>query len=230
EDEALATLDVLEVTARRRTESIQDVPVAVSAFSEDAMRNLQATNIDGLQGAEPNMDIAQGRGSSNSVNVFIRGTGQPAALQTFDPGVGMYVDDVYYSRISGALFSLFDVSQVEVLRGPQGTLYGKNSTGGAVKITTRNPFDDQGGSAELTLGDYGRAEGRVYAAGQLSDTLAVSVAAAKITRDGYITDPSTGQEYNDEDTTAARVKFAFRPSDTFNGTLSVDYTHQDNAL
>ena len=230
EDEALATLDVLEVTARRRTESIQDVPVAVSAFSEDAVRNLQATNIDGLQGAVPNMNIVQGRGSSNSVNVFIRGIGQPDALQTFDPGVGMYVDDVYYSRINGALFSLFDVSQVEVLRGPQGTLYGKNSTGGAVKITTRNPFDDQGGAVELTVGDYGRAEGRVYAAGELSETLAVSVAAAKITRDGYVTDPSTGQEYNDEDTTAARVKFAFRPSDTFNGTLSVDYTRQDNAL
>src|SRR3546814_15815526 len=73
--------------------------------------------------------IVQGRGSANSVNVFIRGIGQPDALQTFDPGVGIYVDDVYYSRINGALFSLFDVAQVAVLRGPQGTLYGKNSTG-----------------------------------------------------------------------------------------------------
>lgn len=225
-----ATLDTIEVTARRRTESIDEVPVAVSAFGEDALRDLQATNIDGLQGAVPNMNIVQGRGSSNSVNVFIRGIGQPDALQTFDPGVGMYVDDVYYSRINGALFSLFDVSQVEVLRGPQGTLYGKNSTGGAVKISTRNPFDDQGGSVELTAGDHGRLEGRVYAAGQLSDTLAVSLAAAKITRDGYVTDPATGEEYNDEDTTSARIKFAFRPSDTFSGTLSADYTRQDNAL
>jgi len=226
-----ATLDTIEVTtARRRAESIDDVPVAVSAFGENALRDLQASNIDGLQGAVPNMNIVQGRGSSNSVNVFIRGIGQPDALQTFDPGVGMYVDDVYFSRINGALFSMFDVSRVEVLRGPQGTLYGKNSTGGAVKITTRDPFEDAGGSAEITLGDYGRVEGRAYASTQLTDTLAASLSAARITRDGYVTDPSTGHEYNDEDTTAARMKFSFRPSDTFRGTLSLDYTDQDNAL
>lgn len=231
EEPTATTLDTIEVTtARRRAESIDDVPVAVSAFSEDALRDLQATNIDGLQGAVPNMNIVQGRGSSNSVNVFIRGIGQPDALQTFDPGVGMYVDDVYYSRINGALFSMFDVSRVEVLRGPQGTLYGKNSTGGAVKITTRDPFEDAGGSAELTVGDFGRAEGRVYASTQLTDTLAASISAARITRDGYVTDPATGREYNDEDTTAARMKFAFRPSDTFRGSLSLDYTDQDNAL
>ena len=124
EGETAKTLDTVTVTARRRVESIQDVPVAVTAFGENELKDLQASNIDGLQGAVPNMNIVQGRGSSNSINVFIRGIGQPDALQTFDPGVGMYVDDVYYSRINGALFSLFDVGQVEVLRGPQGTLYG----------------------------------------------------------------------------------------------------------
>ena len=227
---AAKTLDTVTVTARRRAESIQDVPVAVSAFSEDDMKDLQATNIDGLQGSVPNMNIVQGRGSSNSVNIFIRGIGQPDALQTFDPGVGMYVDDVYYSRINGALFSLFDVQQVEVLRGPQGTLYGKNSTGGAVKITTKNPFDDESGAVELTAGNYGRAEGRFYASGKLNDVVAMSVAAAKITRDGYVTDPVTGQDYNDEDTTAIRTKLALRPRDGLDISLAFDYTHQDNAL
>lgn len=227
---AAKTLDSVTVTARRRAESIQDVPVAVSAFSEDDMKDLQATNIDGLQGSVPNMNIVQGRGSSNSVNVFIRGIGQPDALQTFDPGVGMYVDDVYYSRINGALFSLFDVQQVEVLRGPQGTLYGKNSTGGAVKITTKNPFDDEGGAVELTAGNYGRAEGRFYASGKLNDVVAMSVAAAKITRDGYVTDPVTGQDYNDEDTSAIRAKLALRPRDDLDISVAFDYTRQDNAL
>jgi iron complex outermembrane receptor protein len=227
---AARTLDTVTVTARRRSESIQDVPVAVSAFSEEALKDLQASNIDGLQGAVPNMNIVQGRGSSNSVNVFIRGIGQPDALQTFDPGVGMYVDDVYYSRINGALFSLFDVQQVEVLRGPQGTLYGKNSTGGAIKITTKNPFDDEGGSVEGTVGDYGRAEGRFYLSSRFSDTVAGSIAGGWISNDGYVRDPTTGQHYNDEDTRAVRGKIAFRPSDTFNATLSLDYTHQDNAL
>ena len=107
------TLDTVTVTARRRAEPLQETPVAVSAFGEDDLQALQANNIDGLQGAVPNLNIVQGRGSANSVNVFIRGIGQPDALQTFDPGVGMYVDDVYYSRINGALFSLFDVQQVE---------------------------------------------------------------------------------------------------------------------
>lgn len=228
--EQATNLDAVTVTARRRNESIQDVPVAVSAFGEEALKDLQATNIDGLQGAVPNMNIVQGRGSSNSVNVFIRGIGQPDALQTFDPGVGMYVDDVYYSRMNGALFSLFDVQQVEVLRGPQGTLYGKNSTGGAIKINTKNPFDDEGGAAELSAGSFGRLEGRWYVGAPISDTAAVSLAGAWIQSDGYVEDPDTGRDYNGEQTQALRGKLALRPSDNVQATLSLDYTHQDSPL
>ena len=224
------TLDEVTVTARRRTESIQDVPVAVSAFGEEQIKDLQASNVEGLQGAVPNMNIAQGRGSANSVNVTIRGIGQPDSLQTFDPGVGMYVDDVYYSRINGALFSLFDIQQLEVLRGPQGTLYGKNSTGGAIKLTTKNPFDNEGGAVEVTAGDYGRLEGRFYVSGKLSDTIAASIAGAKITNDGYVKDAVTGKKYNDDDTEALRFKLAFNPSDSFRAVFSADHTKQDAAL
>lgn len=227
---AATTLDAITVTARRRSESIQDVPVAVSAFGEEQLKDLQASNIDGLQGAVPNLNIVQGRGSANSVNAFIRGIGQPDALQTFDPGVGLYVDDVYYSRINGALFSLFDVQQVEVLRGPQGTLYGKNSTGGAIKVTTKNPFDDSGGAVELTGGDHGRAEGRFYVSGKLSDTVAASIAGAWLNHDGFIRDRDTGKHYNDDDTRALRAKIAFQPTDEFRATLSFDHTKQDAAL
>lgn len=223
-------LDEVTVTARRRTESIQDVPVAVSAFGEEQIKDLQASTVEGLQGAVPNMNIAQGRGSANSVNVFIRGIGQPDALQTFDPGVGMYVDDVYYSRLNGALFSLFDIQQLEVLRGPQGTLYGKNSTGGAIKLTTKNPFDNEGGAVEVTAGDYGRLEGRFYVSGKLSDTVAGSIAGAKITNDGYVKDAVTGKRYNDDDTEALRMKLAFNPTDNFSAVLSLDTTKQDAAL
>ncbi|WP_313397862.1 TonB-dependent receptor [Stenotrophomonas sp.] len=223
-------LDEVTVTARRRSESIQDVPVAVSAFGEEQIKDLQASTVEGLQGAVPNMNIAQGRGSANSVNVFIRGIGQPDALQTFDPGVGMYVDDVYYSRINGALFSLFDIQQLEVLRGPQGTLYGKNSTGGAIKLTTKNPFDNEGGAVEVTAGDYGRLEGRFYVSGKLSDTLAGSIAGAKITNDGYVKDAVSGKRYNDDDTEAFRAKLAYQPTDNFSAVLSLDTTKQDAAL
>ncbi len=230
QDSQAKSLDAVTVTARRRTESIQDVPVAVSAFSEEELKDLQASDVSGLQGSVPNMNIVQGRGSANSVNVFIRGIGQPDALQTFDPGVGMYVDDIYYSRINGALFSLFDIQQVEVLRGPQGTLYGKNSTGGAVKLTTKNPFDNEGGAFEATFGNYGRNEQRVYYSGKLSDTLAASVAAASIRNDGYVRDAVTGRHLNNDDTKAVRAKLAFAPVDNFRATVTLDHTEQDVAL
>lgn len=223
-------LDDVVVTARRREESIFDVPVSISAFGETELMEKQASAIDGLQGAVPNLNIVQGRGSANSVNVFIRGIGQPDALQTFDPGVGLYVDDIYYSRINGALFSLFDVQQVEVLRGPQGTLYGKNSTGGAIKVTTKNPFDDTGGSVEFVTGNHGRAEGRLYASGQLTDTVAASIAGAWLTHDGYIEDRAGQSDFNNDDTQALRAKLAFQPNDSFRAMFTIDHTRQDAAL
>jgi len=224
-------LTEVTVSARRREESLEKVPVAVSAFSEEDMKDLQATSIDGLQGAVPNMNIVQGRGSSSSVNIFIRGIGQPDALQTFDPGVGMYVDDVYYSRIQGALISLFDVDHVEVLRGPQGTLYGKNSTGGAVKVVTKNPGSTPEGSVEATFGNYGRREGRFYGSTPLSKDGAWSASlAGAITRnDGFVHDYS-GHDFNNDDTKSIRGKLRFHPSDTFDGVLTLDYTKMDTAL
>ncbi|MDQ0010505.1 iron complex outermembrane receptor protein [Luteibacter jiangsuensis] len=224
-------LTEVTVSARRREESLEKVPVAVSAFSEEDMKDLQATSIDGLQGAVPNMNIVQGRGSSSSVNIFIRGIGQPDALQTFDPGVGMYVDDVYYSRIQGALISLFDVDHVEVLRGPQGTLYGKNSTGGAVKVVTKNPGATPEGSVEATFGNYGRREGRFYGSTPLGKDGAWSASlAGAITRnDGYVHDYS-GHDFNNDDTKSIRGKLRFHPSDTFDGVLALDYTKMDTAL
>ncbi len=223
-------LESVTVSARRRNESMEKVPVAVSAFSGDDMKDLQANSIDGLQGAVPNMNIVQGRGSSSAANIFIRGIGQPDALQTFDPGVGMYVDDVYYSRIQGALISLFDVERVEVLRGPQGTLYGKNSTGGAVKVVTKNPGDNNEASVEATVGSFGKREGKFYFGGQLGGAWSASLAGAITRTDGYVEDPSTHHEYNDENTRAVRGKLRYHPSDTFDAVLSLDYTKQDTGL
>jgi iron complex outermembrane receptor protein len=230
-EETAQQLDAVTVTARRRSESIQEVPVAVSAFNGEELKDMQAKNIDGLQGSVPNLNIVQGRGSSSSVNVFIRGIGQPDALQTFDPGVGMYVDDVYFSRIQGALFGLHDVERVEVLRGPQGTLYGKNSTGGAIKLVTRRPL---GGTpeadVEFTAGNYGRFEGRFYGALPFSETAGASIALASSVNDGYVRDPATSKRYNDEDTRAIRLKFSGDPSDRLSWDFSLDYTRQDNGL
>jgi iron complex outermembrane recepter protein len=223
-------LEEVTVSARRRDESLEKVPVAITAFSGEDMKDLQANSVDGLQGAVPNMNIVQGRGSSSAVNIFIRGIGQPDALQTFDPGVGMYVDDVYYSRIQGGLISLFDVERVEVLRGPQGTLYGKNSTGGAVKVVTKNPGDSTEGSVEAGFGNYGRREGKFYLGGPLGGAWSASIAGAVTQTDGYVTDPSTGHKYNDEDTKSVRGKLRYHPSENFDAVLSLDYTKQDTGL
>lgn len=223
-------LDNMAVTARRVEETVQDVPVAVSAFSENDLRNLQAENLDSIQGAVPNLNVVQGRGSASSVNVFIRGIGQPDALQTFDPGVGIYVDDVYMSRIQGSLFSLFDIERLEVLRGPQGTLYGKNSTGGAVKLVTRDPGETPEGAAEITFGNRGRAEGKFYLGGSFSDQVSASISGVMTRNDGFVEDPVTGRDFNDDDSNSFRMKLKAEPSENFSLTFSADYTHQQNEL
>ena len=157
------------VTARRTEESLQRVPAAVSAFNERALERIQAQDPTGLQGAVPNLNIVQGRGSSNAMNIYIRGIGQPDALQTFDPAVGVYVDGVYYSRIRGTQFDLLDLQRVEVLRGPQGTLYGKNTIGGALSFVTRRPGNELRGEVTATYGSYDQLELRGIVSAPLSD-------------------------------------------------------------
>ena len=223
-------IEGVTVTARRNAESIQETPVAASVFGADDLRHIQASKLDGIQGAVPNMNIVQGAGSSNTVNAYIRGIGQPDALQSFDPGVGIYIDEIYYPRVQGALFSLFDVQQVEVLRGPQGTYHGKNTTAGAIKITTKNPFEDDERELEVSVGNLGLAEARAYFSGRFNDTVAGSLSAGWLTRDGYVTDPITGKDYNDQNIKTIRGKLAFKPSETFSAMVSLDYTRQNEAL
>jgi len=224
------TEEELVVTARRTAESLQDVPASVSAFSEETLERIGATDTTGLQGAVPNLNIVQGRGSSNATNIYIRGIGQPDALQTFDPAVGFYVDDVYYSRIRGTQLDLFDIERIEVLRGPQGTLYGKNTIGGAVRVITRRPGQDPHGLFQVTTGDYGLMEARVGGSGPLTDTLAGGVSLFGTSRDGYATNPVTGEDYNDRNAWAGRVALAWDATPNLSVDWNADYADEDNAL
>ena len=221
---------VIIVTARRSEENIQSVPSAVSAFNEQSLERIQATDTTGLQGAVPNLNIVQGRGSSNATNVFIRGIGQPDALQTFDPAVGVYVDDVYLSRIRGNQLDLLDLERLEVLRGPQGTLYGKNTIGGAIKFVTRKPDQDIRAHLTMGYGSYDQFDLNVAISGPLSETVAIGASFMRATRDGYVEDQVDAREYNDRDTNAARFAVAFTPSDTFRIDLTADYSVDDSAL
>lgn len=220
------------VSARRRDERLIDVPVAVSAYGQADLERLQAIDLAGIQGTAPNLNIVQGRGSASSANIFIRGIGQPDALQTFDPAVGVYVDGVYLSRIQGALLSLGDVERIEVLRGPQGTLYGKNTIGGAVSIISRKP--DLGvfkGQASALYGSFNQILLNGYVSAPLvADKLALSVAAQWDKRDGLVTDPRTGRKYNDRDSLTGRAILRAQPSEALEIILSGDYTRQRNAL
>lgn len=223
-------LEEIVVTARRTEESAQRTPLSVTAFSGENLVRTGTRDATDLQGAVPNLNIVQGRGSSNATNVYIRGIGQPDALQTFDPAVGVYVDDVYYSRIRGTQFDLLDLARVEVLRGPQGTLYGKNTIGGALKFVSRTPDSGPYLNFSATAGEYGELAARVSGATDLSDTFAIGGAILHSQRDGYVTDPVTGADYNDKNSSGARVVAAWTPSDTFRLDLSADYTRDDAAM
>ena len=227
--DATAAFSDIVVVARKRAERLVDVPIAVSALSQEALAKQQAVDLSGVQGTIPNVNLVQGRGSTSNANIFIRGIGQPDALQTFDPAVGVYVDGVYMSRIQGALFNLFDVDHIEVLRGPQGTLYGKNTIGGAVSIISRKP--DTGtlhAAGSLTYGSYDQILANAYVSAPLvTDTLALSLAGVYDKRDGTVTDPLTGRHYNDRNTQAGRAILRATPSDAVELILEGDYTHQN---
>jgi iron complex outermembrane receptor protein len=223
-------VEELVVTARRTEENLQSTPVAISAFSAEGLQRAGATSVTDLQGSVPNLNLVQGRGSSNATNIYIRGVGQPDALQTFDPAVGVYVDDVYISRIRGTQFDLLDLARVEVLRGPQGTLYGKNTIGGALKLVTRAPGREVRSQASATVGNYELFEGKLALSGPVTDSLALGFSAMGSARGGYVEDPLNKQDYNDKNTVAARVALAYTPTDRFRADVSVDYTRDHSAL
>ena len=218
------------VTARRTEENVQRVPSAVSVFNERTLDRIQATDTTGLQGAVPNLNIVQGRGSSNATNIFIRGIGQPDALQTFDPAVGVYVDDVYLSRIRGNQLDLLDLERIEVLRGPQGTLYGKNTIGGAIKFVTRKPGQDFRANASLGLGSYNQIEFKGAVSGPLGETVAAGFSFIRSVRDGFVEDRGDDREYNDKDTIGGRAALAFTPTDRLRFDVTADYAHDDAKL
>jgi len=226
---ASAVEDII-VTARRTEESAQKTPLALTAFSGETLERAGAQQVTDLQGAVPNLNIVQGRGSSNSTNIYIRGVGQPDALQTFDPAVGVYVDDVYYSRIRGTQFDLLDLERVEVLRGPQGTLYGKNTIGGALKLVSRRPGQDFRARGSVAYGDYDLIDVQAAVSGPISDTLALGLSALHSERGGYVTDPVTGAEYNDKNSNAVRASLAWDPAANIRVDLNADYSKDDAGL
>ena len=214
------TIEEIVVTARKREENLQDVPAAVSAFSADALRDAAVDNIIDLENITPNMTINETSGLlPGSVQIFIRGVGNDPG---FDQGVGIYVDDVYLNRTSGALLDVYDIQRVEVLKGPQGNLYGRNTIGGAVKYVSRVPGEETEASAELKTGTDSLIKMKGSVSGALSDNLRGGLSFSSTNRDGYQTNRFDGGEFASEDKLALRGTLVWEAADNVTVKLTAD--------
>ncbi|PZQ64329.1 MAG: TonB-dependent receptor [Phenylobacterium zucineum] len=214
-------LDEVVVTAERRTANIQDVPVAVTAITGKVLQESGVRDPRGIQQFVPNLQFKNATASSTA-SIFIRGVGVDDFNSNTTGAVGVYVDDVFLAANAGKLFNTFDGAGVEVLRGPQGTLYGRNTTGGAIKFTSKKPTDDVSGDLEVSYGNFNGLRVEAGIGGPLvDDRLKARISGFRETRDGYTTNLVTGNKVNDIEVWGARGMLEFTPTDTFTALLSV---------
>ncbi|ASG65068.1 hypothetical protein CEW91_02385 [Idiomarina piscisalsi] len=221
-------LERIEVTARRTNESLQEVPVAVSAFGEGDLEREGIEDITELQYKMPNTTFQVSRGTNSTLTAYIRGVGQQDPLWGFEPGVGIYIDDVYVARPQGAVLEVLDVQRVEVLRGPQGTLYGKNTIGGAMKYVTReltgyNEFELKG-----TVGTYNQRDLKVSGQTALADNFYVGGAFATLNRDGFGEFVNTGDENYNKELMTGRFNAKWLVNKGINVKFAADWTKDDS--
>ena len=223
---ASATLEEVVVTARKTAESLQDTPISVTALSGDRLEDMGLSRITKLQNVTPNLvfqNTPAYSGAGNNAAVYIRGVGQKDFVPTIDPGVGIYVDEVYLGRSAGAVLDMIDIQQVEILRGPQGTLFGKNTIGGAISITTTKPNEEFGGKVDIKVGTDERRNIRGVLNVPLSETLFARGSFGSLQQDGYVFRPFDDKDLGNQDTLMGRLALRWVPSDTFTADLSFDY-------
>jgi iron complex outermembrane receptor protein len=223
-----ATLESVIVTARRREEQIQDVPLSMSVLNSATLESTGTFNVGKLTQLQPSIQFV----SSNPRNsaTTIRGLGAPFGLTNdgIEQGVGIYIDQVYYSRAATATFDFLDIDQVEVLRGPQGTLYGKNTTAGAINITSRRPSFTPEARAELNYGNYDFVQAKASVSGPLiGDTVAGRLGASYTSRRGTVYNVATGQHINEQDNLGFKGQILWKATDNLDITFSADYTGSD---
>ncbi len=221
-------LDEVIVTARRREESLQDVPIAVSAFSGEQLEEIGIVDITALTNRAPNIQLEVSRATNTTLTAYIRGVGQQDPVAGWEGGVGIYLDDVYLSRPQGTVFDVYDVERIEVLRGPQGTLYGRNTIGGAVRYVTKRLSDEQEFKIKGAVGSYNQLD--LIASGSIpvSDTFRIGGTVAKFTHDGWGDYLTTGEDNADKDITAFRLSMEWEPSENLFVRLYGDYSVDDS--
>ncbi len=221
-----AVLSAVVVTSRRRSETAQEVPIPVSVVGGELIEDQGAFNVNRVKEVIPSVQLYSSNPRNTGIN--IRGLGSPFGLTNdgLDPGVGFYVDGVYYARPAAATLDFIDVERIEVLRGPQGTLFGKNTTAGAFNITTRKPSFEPGANFEVSYGNYGFVQAKSSVTGPLSKTLAARASFSGTQRDGVIENVATGKYINDINNIGGRVQLLFKPSDNTSVTLTGDASRQ----
>ena len=210
------------VTATKRERTLQDTPVAVSVITAETIERGQIRDLRDLQTVVPSLSVGQRQSTANT-NFFIRGFGNGANNAGIEPSVGVFVDNVYRSRTASQITDLPDIERIEVLRGPQSTLFGKNASAGVISITTQEPQFEFGGSAEATYGNYDQLILRGHVTGPVADALAFSLAAGINRRDGFFRDLGTGDRTNERDRWFARGQLLVDPGNGFRLRVIGDY-------
>lgn len=221
-------MEEIVVNARGVEEGLQDAPIAVSAFTGDTLDYRGVDSLNQIERFVPSLTLQNNPsfgGASNSAAIYLRGVGQKEFLPTTEPGVGLYVDGVYVARSVGAILDIIDIERLEVLRGPQGTLFGRNTIGGAISIATRKPEPggEFGGSLSAAAGTDSLLHLRGTVHIPVSDSFAIRGSLASMTQDGYV-ERADGIDLGDDDTFTGRVSFAFQPSDRFSALITADMT------
>ena len=223
-----ALLEEIVVTARKREENLQDAPIAVSAFTGDALDFRGVTEIGKLDQFVPNLVLNESTTYSNVSNaaVYIRGIGQNDFTPVIDPGVGIYVDGVYLGRSVGAVLDIVDVDRIEVLRGPQGTLFGRNTIGGAISLSSKKPGEEFGGKVDVKYGTDDRFNVRGTVNIPFGDKFFARLSAATFMQDGYVTRVVDGKDLGDQDVVALRGVLRWLPNNNLDINWSVDYSRE----
>lgn len=223
-----ADTGAIVVTARRRAESLKDVPIAVTAFTGAQLAKSGAIDITDVAQTTPNVTLEVSRGTNSTLSAFIRGVGQQDPVAGFEQGVGIYLDDVYLNRPQGAVLDIYDVERIEVLRGPQGTLYGRNTIGGAVKYVTRRLSSRPELSLKGNVGDYGQLDATATASYPLADAFRIGASIARLHRGGFGQNVTTGQDNYNKDIVAGRLSAEIGRDDNALLRLTADYTRDDS--
>lgn len=223
-------IEEVQVTVRKRVENLQDIPMSVASFSAAELAMQQITRMDRLGQFTPNLQfsaLAASSGHNASSTVFIRGIGQTDFIPSSDPGVGIYVDGIYYARSVGSTLDIIDIERIDVLRGPQGTLFGKNTIGGALLVHSHRPENEFGGRIKAELASDNGRELLVTLNIPFSADFHSRYSIAAKQRDGYVTRVSDGKDLGNDNVLSARAAFNWSLTDNLHVDLLADFTRED---